>query len=278
MILRVGFFQFNPEFAQVQKNLTKVLTALKGIHADLIVLPELPFTGYCFKDRKQLESLAEEVGDSATIDSLKTLCQEKNLHIVTGFAEKAAGKLFNSAVLVGPGKVLHTYRKLHLFNAEKTYFDPGDTPLEAVSAGDIKIGLMVCFDWAFPEVARILSLKGAQLICQPANLVLAYCQQAMLTRSLENAVFTVTANRHGTEKHSHGRLTFTGQSQITDPQGNVLVRAEPDVDVLSVMEIDIDRASNKRMTDWNDLFADRRPEFYNELVKLAEDKRQVYPS
>jgi len=72
----------------------------------------------------------------------------------------------------------------------------------------MRVGMMVCFDWAFPEVARALALKGADLIGHPANLVLTYCQQAMVTRCIENLVFAVTANRYGTEERPHGELTL----------------------------------------------------------------------
>ena len=274
-MFKIGYYQFEPHFGMVQKNLERVLSALTDVQADLIVLPELPFTGYYFKDREELNDLAEDVNDSSTIERLKNFCRQQDLYIVTGFAEKATDKIFNSAILIGPGKIVHTYRKLHLFNTEKDYFDPGDTSLEVALVRDVKIGLMVCFDWVFPEVARILALKGADILCHPANLVLTYCQQAMLTRSLENSVFTVTANRYGTEKQPHGELTFTGQSQITDPKGNLLSRAKPHADSLPVIEIDIDSARDKKITDKNDLFSDRRPEFYNELSKRQNLKKNV---
>lgn len=266
-MFKIGYYQFEPHFGMVQKNLERILSALTDVQADLIVLPELPFTGYYFKDRKELKDLAEDVNDSSTIERLKGFCQQQDLYIVTGFAEKAADKVFNSAVLIGPGKIVHTYRKLHLFNTEKDYFDPGDTPLEVALVRDVKIGLMVCFDWIFPEVARMLALKGADILCHPANLVLTYCQQAMRTRSIENSVFTVTANRYGTEKRPHGALTFTGQSQITDPQGTLLSRAEPKADSLSVVDIDVALARDKKITAKNDLFSDRRPQFYHEITK-----------
>ncbi len=265
MLHRIGFYQFNPQFGQIQENLDKVIYALQGVKADIIVLPELPFTGYNFKDRAELAGLAEEVEISLTLDSLKSLCKKQDLHIVTGFAEKHANKIFNSAVLIGPGGVFSVYRKLHLFNTEKNYFDPGNTPLEVVKVNDIPIGLMVCFDWAFPEVARILALKGAHLICHPSNLVLNYCQQAMVTRSLENGVYTVTANRYGTETRPHGEMAFTGQSQITAPGGELMYRAKADQEELTILGIDTDLAADKSMTAQNDLFNDRRPEFYPEI-------------
>lgn len=270
-MLKVGFFQFNPEFGRVRKNLETVLETLEGVRADIIVLPELPFTGYYFKDRNELANLAEPLDDSSTIDALQRLCRRQQLHLVTGFAEKKVDRensdqIFNSALLIGPEHVVHTYRKLHLFNTEKDYFDPGDTPLTVSLVGDVRVGMMVCFDWAFPEVARILALKGADIICHPSNLVLTHCQQAMCTRALENGVFTVTANRYGIESRLQGELTFTGQSQITDPLGKRLCTAKPQEECLSVVEIDVSRARDKQLTTKNNLFEDRRPDKYQSLL------------
>jgi predicted amidohydrolase len=267
LMLKTGFFQFHPLFGDVKTNLNKIISALNKVEADLVVLPELAFTGYYFNSRAELEHLAEDPKDSAIVDGLKKFCKTHQLYMVTGFAEKASDKVFNSALLFGPEGMIHTYRKLHLFNTEKDYFDPGDTPLDVISVRGIKIGLMVCFDWIFPEVARILSLKGADILCHPANLVLSYCQQAMLTRSLENRVFTITANRYGTETRPHGELTFTGQSQITSPGGQLLYRAKPDTEELHILEINIDKAREKKVTDRNDVLRDRRPSFYHDLIK-----------
>jgi hypothetical protein len=133
---RVGFFQFAPKFGEVANNLSKIVSALRGAEADIIVLPELAFTGYFFKDRSELSSLAEDPAKSPTVSSLIALCRDRNFFLVTGFAEKSADKIFNSALLVGGDGVLHTYRKLHLFNTEREYFDPGDTPLETIELRD----------------------------------------------------------------------------------------------------------------------------------------------
>jgi len=267
-MFRIGFFQFEPKFGEVEMNLAKVLSALQDVDADLVVLPELAFTGYYFKDRSELMSLCEDPKTSRTVDGLIRLCRKRDFFLVTGFAEKCADKIFNSALLIGPQGVLRTYRKLHLFNTEKENFDPGDTPLETVDVRGAKIGMMVCFDWAFPEVARILSLQGAEILCHPSNLVLDWCQKAMVTRCLENAVFAVTANRIGADVPPHGELTFTGQSQVIAPKGEIVHRAAPDQEELYIAEIDLGLARNKFMTPKNDLFRDRRPEFYTSLSHL----------
>lgn len=266
-MLRVGFFQFDPKFGEVAVNLSKVVSALRGAEADIIVLPELAFTGYFFENRSELASLAENPSKSPTVSSLIALCRDRDLFLVTGFAEKSADKIFNSALVIGGDGILHTYRKLHLFNTEKEYFDPGDTPLDTIELRGVKIGVMVCFDWTFPEVARVLALQGADLLCHPSNLVLTYCQQAMLTRCLENFVFAVTANRFGSEIRPRGTLTFTGQSQLAGPKGELVYRAKPGEEELFIAEIDVSKAWDKSMTQMNNLLEDRRPEYYTKLIE-----------
>ena len=265
--LKIGYFQFHPIFGKVERNLRKVVTALQDVEADLVVLPELAFTGYYFRDREESAALAEDPKSSRTVASLVALCKERNLYLVTGFAEKAHDKVFNSALLLGPNGIEHTYRKLHLFNEEKHWFDPGDTPLEVQEVRDARIGIMICFDWIFPEVTRTLAVLGADIICHPSNLVLSYCQQTMLSRCLENAVFAVTANRFGADRRPHGELRFTGKSQTVAPKGVLLHRAPSQRQELFVTEIDLSLARDKHITALNQVFEDRRPRFYAPLCQ-----------
>ena len=265
-MLRVGYYQFRPLFGKVQRNVKTVLGALSKVSADIIVLPELPFTGYYFKDRDEVMALSEDPERSSTVDSLVALCKQKDFHLVTGFAEKRKDKYFNSALLIGPDGIEHIYRKLHLFNEEKSWFDTGDIALDVQDVRGARVGLMVCFDWVFPEVARILSIKGADVVCHPANLVLACCQRTMLTRCLENSVFAVTANRFGVDRRPHGELRFTGKSQIVAPDGELLNRAPSQRQATCVMAIDLEEARDKAITPMNQLLEDRRPEFYRSIV------------
>ncbi len=266
-MVRVGFFQFAPKFGEVATNLSKVVTALRGAKADIIVLPELAFTGYFFQDRSELASMAQDPAKSPIVHSLTDLCRDNDFFLVTGFAEKNADKIFNSALVVGGDGIIHTYRKLHLFNTEKEYFDPGDTQLNTVELRGVKIGIMVCYDWAFPEVARVLALQGADLLCHPSNLVLTYCQQAMRTRCLENSVFSVTANRIGSDIRPRGTLTFTGKSQLVEPGGELVYQAKQNDEELFIAEIDPSMARDKSMTERNNLLGDRRPEYYTQLIE-----------
>jgi predicted amidohydrolase len=269
-MLRAGYFQFRPEFGHTAKNLNKVIHTLKNADADLIVLPELAFTGYYFKNRHEVKYLAEDPKDSSIVKSLTALCRHKKFHIVTGFAEKARDKYFNSALLIGPKGLIHTYRKIHLFNLENKWFDPGDTPLSVQNVKSCKTGMMICFDWIFPEVARILALQGADIICHPSNLVLDYCQQAMLTRCLENSVFAITCNRYGGDIRPQGEILFTGKSQMAAPKGILLKRAPSQKEQLFITGIDFREARNKHMTPMNDLMKDRRPLFYQSLVSKKQ--------
>jgi predicted amidohydrolase len=266
-LLKVGYYQFSPEFGAPYNNLERIRSVLAGVEADIVVLPELAFTGYYFQDREELRSFAENISESSLVESLCQICSDNDFYLVTGFAEREKEKLFNSALLIGPPGVLCCYRKLHLFNTEKEYFDPGDTPLGTVEIRGAKVGLMICFDWIFPEVARTLGVLGADILCHPSNLVLSYCQKTMRTRCLENSVFAVTANRTGSELRPRGELAFTGQSQIVGPKGDVIVRSNSEKEELILRDIDISSARDKSITDNNNLLLDRRPEYYTALIQ-----------
>jgi predicted amidohydrolase len=109
---------------------------------------------------------------------------------------------------------------------------------------------------------RGLCLRGADVVVQPANLVLPWCQQVMTARSIENRVFTVTANRVGVESARGTRLEFTGRSQVTSPSGELLLSAPSDAEHAAAFEIDPALARDKHINPLNDLFADRRTDLY----------------
>lgn len=269
--MKVGFYQFRPLFGKPGHNCKKIVKALQSTEADLVVLPELALPGYYFKDKAESLEYAEDPADSPRLDALAKVASEKNMHIVVGFSEKAGTQCFNSAALIGPNGIEHIYRKIHLFNEEKFCFDPGDTPFVVNDIKGVKIGIMICFDWVFPEVTRAFAMQGAQIICQPSNLVLSFCQQSMLTRCIENNVFAVTANRYGTDKRPQGSLKFTGKSQIVAPGGQLLHRAASQRDEVYITEINPNDANDKMITRHNHLFDDRRPEFYSMLNQPGEN-------
>jgi predicted amidohydrolase len=258
----VGFVQFHPVFGDRDANLRSLIETLRDLEADLLVLPELPFTGYYFGSRAEAMALAESPRRSAIVESLVEHCKARDVHIVTGFAERDGDRCFNASLLLWRRGVKRTYRKLHLFNEEKRWFDPGNLPLSVDRVGGCRVGMMVCYDWVVPEVARTLALRGAQVIAHPANLVLPLAQRAMITRCIENGVFSITANRTGADRCRQGAIRFTGRSQIVDPKGELLFRAPARGVLAHVEPIDPARTNDKSLTPRNHLLRDRRPEFY----------------
>ena len=266
--MKAGFFQTSPVFGHVEENVETVVERIKRISAVLVILPELFSTGYQFKSKRELASLAEEIPGGYTTRRLAESAKESKLFIVAGIAERSGRALYNSSVLIGPKGVVGLYRKLHLFWNEKRLFTPGNLPLEVHNlgrrVGGARVGMMICFDWLFPEAARTLALKGADIICHPSNLVLPHCPQAMITRCLENRLYAVTANRVGREKRLKGApLKFIGQSQVVAPNGKVLCRASGIKEELRTVTIDLKLARDKRVTSKNNALKDRREEFYH---------------
>jgi predicted amidohydrolase len=265
--MRAGFIQFAPVLGDIDRNMTEIRRLVEGVDADLVVLPELCNTGYHFITRQEVESLAEKIPDGKTTQTLCHLAKAMSVHIVAGLIEESGDRCYNASVLVGPEGYIAKYRKIHLFFEETLWFDPGEQEPVVHDIGICRVGMMICFDWFFPEMARILALKGADVICHCANLVLPFCQEAMVTRSLENHVFSVTANRTGTETRGEKSLRFTGKSQITGPDGAILCRTGRASEEVGVVEIDIRKAREKSINPYNDLFKDRRTEYYGELIK-----------
>lgn len=261
--MRAGYVQFSPEFGKKEENLERIRELVPKVKAELLVLPELCSTGYAFRSKKEVYELSEEIPDGQTTRFLMNLAKDKNAHLVAGIAERSGGKFYNSAVLVSPEGKVEVYRKAHLFFKEKKFFSKGNTPFRVHDTGKARIGIMVCFDWAFPEVVRILAMKGADVICQPANLVLPYCQTAMLGAAIQNRVFIITANRTGVERG----LRFTGMSQIVSPTMEVLARSNKTAEEAKVVEIDVREARNKRITKLNDVFKDRRVDLFGAICK-----------
>jgi len=210
--LRAGYVQNSPILGQVQHNLDDVWRQLGDERFELLVLPELFSSGYFFGSRDALRLCAEEAGHGPVSNFMIKLAGRIKGHVVGGFAELDGDRIYNSAALVGPEGIRRVYRKIHLFDGEKLLFDQAEGPFWVEDIGQCRVGVMVCFDWYFPEAARTLALKGADIIAHPSNLVLPHCPEAMKTRALENRVFTITANRVGSDRQGHRSLSFIGRS------------------------------------------------------------------
>jgi len=245
--MRTGFVQMNSKLLDVEGNIDRALKLIGNKKTDLIVLPELFNTGYNFRSRREVARVAEPVPGGITTEVLKDFSKRDGATVVAGIAERKGQSFFNAAVVVKNGKYLGTYRKVHLFYNEKKFFKPGK---EFKVFG--RVGVMVCFDWYFPESARSLMLKGAEIIAHP------HCPDSMKTRALENGVYVITADRVGVERG----LRFIGLSQIVNPRGQVLYRASGTREECVVRDIDLKLARNKSITPRNNLLRDRAPLAY----------------
>lgn len=263
--MKVGFFQFAPQFGEIQQNLELIVEAIHSFQGDLLVLPELALSGYQFVSHEEAWELAEDVPSGSICQRLEQAIGSRALHVVVGLAERGQDCVYNSAVLIGPKGYLGTYRKTHLFFEETLWFAPGNTGFHVWDIGQAKVGLLVCFDWFYPEAARTLALKGADILCHPSNLVLPHCPDAMITRCLENRVFAITANRVGKEQRGNKEaLSFIGWSEIVAPNGQIVHRASRTEQELYTCEIVVDEARNKHINPYNDLLRDRQPQWYVE--------------
>lgn len=255
--------QTEPRFGEVDANLAAAETLLGDLRPGLLVLPELCSTGYAFRDRAEARGMAERFPDGPTLAWLARTSARTGGVVVGGYVERDGDRLYNAAAVFAAGRPCVSYRKVHLFGFEGEVFDAGPGPFPVVEHRGLRVGVMICFDWRFPEAARTLALAGADVIAHPSNLVTTLCTAAMVTRALENGVYAVTADRVGTEhRPPRPALTFTGRSLIVGPRGDRLAEAPAEGPARIAADLDPAAARNKLLGSGNDLVRDRRPETY----------------
>jgi predicted amidohydrolase len=277
---RVAVIQFDPKVGlenleanalAVRKRLVKAVT--EG--ANLIVLPELATTGYCFESRTEAFAHAETVPEGKTIRDWESFASQHQVYIVGCLPELEGDQLFDTAVLVGPDGYIGKYRKTHLWNEEKLLFTPGNLGFSVFETKIGRIGLLVCWDIWFPETARIVSQLGADIICIPTGWVWTppplydasgTCMAAYLTMTAAHAnnVFIATADRIGVERGAG----FMGNSLIAGTNGWPIGRiAGPDEDTILYADIDVVQARTAPIwNQLNDLMRDRRTDLYDQLL------------
>lgn len=259
--MRLAVIQTDPKFGEVTANVRDALAMAEGVAADLLVLPELCNTGYNFVSKQEVTKLAEPP-DGPTFQAFESYARKSSRYVVYGFAEKSGRSYYNSAAIVGPEGIVGLYRKVHLYNKEGLFFSPGDLGFQVFRLPFGTVGVMICFDWIYPEAARTLAIKGAQLIAHPSNLVMPYCPDAMVTRCLENRVFAATADRVGVEDRGGLKFEYRGMSEIVSPKGEILQRLGESEPGVAMAELDLSAAKNKKINAYNDLLRDLRPEVY----------------
>ncbi|TNJ39119.1 carbon-nitrogen hydrolase [Chlorobaculum thiosulfatiphilum] len=268
-MIRLATVQFTPRLGEREANLEAIQKLLDPVEAEVVILPELCTSGYFFVTREVLAPLAEAPGGVACV-FFQRLAEAKRAIIVAGMPEVADGLFYNSVFVFRPGVPEPLiYRKAHLFYKERFVFEPGDTAFPVIRDErlDLSIGIMLCYDWRFPEVSRVLALDGAELIACPSNLVTDAWRKVMPARAIENKVYVAVANRCGTETRCGETLLFKGCSAVYDSYGEPVALAGADGDRVLLAEIDPRPCRDKRFNEFNDIFADRRPELYGAICR-----------
>lgn len=271
--MKIAGVQMDVRLGETEANLTRMTEFLRQTTtagARLTIFPECVVTGYCFGSLAEGQPYAEPIPGPAT-ERMTSLCRELDTFCIFGMLEAHAGRVFNAAVLVGPEGVGGSYRKVHLpYLGIDMHTTPGDRPFAVHEAGELRIGMNICYDVAFPEAARCLALLGADLIALPTNWPPgAECMAAhsIATRAMENAVYYAAVNRVGTERG----FRFLGHSSICAPDGTVLARASDSEEEILYAEVDPQQSRRKhlvRVPDKHEInrIADRRPEMYTLLT------------
>ena len=226
--------------------------------ARLLVLPECFATGYNI-GAERLASLAEPAG-GAIERELRAISGETGVAVLCGTVERGGGAVRNVAVLADHGRTLTTARKTHLFGeVDRSAFTAGDELPAIVALDGVAVGILICFDIEFPEAARALASRGAQLIAVPTSLMSSaevVAEILVPARAVENQVFVAYANRVGEE----GDLHYVGRSCVVGPDG-LLAAAGADEETLLVADLDL--AAIDRSRAGHDYLQERRPGVYD---------------
>jgi len=275
--VKVAAVQMKVQQLDPEANLAKIAGVLEKIDAEesveLAVFPELCTAGYVVgRDKEFMRSYlraAQKIPGPIT-EALGELARKHRIYIVAGILEEHAvvtATMYNSAVLIGPsGELVGVHRKVHIPSEEKHYFYPGSV-FEVFTTALGKIGMLICADNSFPESARILSLKGAEIVCVADGKSALTVSREMYwrvvsCRAFENQNFFVACNRIG---RGDDRV-FCGGSCIVQPTGEYITRSE--VDTEDLVRGTLRAETMYEIRTWKTRYRDRRPELYGPLCQL----------
>ncbi len=274
-------------------NLKQAISSVENacsLGADVVCFPELFLTGYfCQTEDTSCFDLAEPIPGPTTDRFCREAKKRKVFILCPLFERRAPGVYHNSVVLVGPeGEIHGVYRKMHIPDDpgwfEKFYFTPGDTGFLCFAAGRVNISALICWDQWFPEAARIVSLKGAEIIFYPTaigwradedeqskSVQLEAWKTVQRAHAISNGIYVATANRVGFEhmRENGGGINFWGNSFVCNPEGVVISEASGDKEEIILADIDIGKIEQTRR-NWPFL-RDRRIDTYSEIQQRFID-------
>lgn len=265
VFLKLTLGQFEPIVGEKETNLQKMSNIMEQAAkdgSDLVLFPELCLTGYFIQDIA--EDMAEPM-DGPSIQQMKKLCADYQLHTVFSWAEQGDdGLIYNSACLISDeGNILGNYRKVHVYGRENEVFEKGDS-FDVFDSKLGRIGIMICYDADFPEVARILALKGAEIILIPTNNFHPYGRYQrtyVKSRSMENELPVAICNRTGQEQE----LQYFGESAVYDAHGYELALLG-DREESPTIDVPMDTAKDEQLNYLNN----RMPSTFGTLTMEDE--------
>ena len=228
---KVAVYQMEISPAKKEENLKRVKKKLAEHHnleLDLVVLPELFSTGFAYS---HFSGLAEEINTSETLKYLGKISAEQNFSIASSILIKSTKKEIykNVGFILHPIKgTIFTYEKIHLWGNEKDYFQAGTDISEPINIdGKATVGLSICYDMRFPEVAKSMVIKGAEILITVAawpSARLHHFNLLAAARALENTSYHIAVNRMGVDMEPKV-INYKGSSRIVDPLGNIIAGA-----------------------------------------------------
>lgn len=274
--VKIACIQMEPVVGERKSNIQRSANFIEtaaGQGANLIVLPELANSGYVFRSREEAFALSEEVPGGQACEAWSALAARHGLHIVAGICERAGEVLYNSSVVIGPKGHVGTFRKVHLWNEENLYFEPGNLGYPVFKTPIGRIGTFICYDCWFPESFRLCALQGADIVCVPTNWVPipgqdetreAMANILVMAAAHSNSVFIAAADRVGSERGQ----PFIGQSVIVSYTGwPIGGPAGPDKEEIIYAEANLADARRKRnWNEYNQVLRDRRTDVYDEML------------
>ena len=275
-IVKIACCQMEPIVGNKSDNLKKSIQMIEEAAsngANLIVLPELCNSGYVFETREEAFELSEEIPSGESCKSWSKICKKLGVHIVAGINERAGDLLYNSSVVLGPNDYVGTFRKVHLWNEENLFFEPGDLGFPVFKTPIGRISCHICYDSWFPESYRLAALQGADIVCVSTNWVPipgqdkdreAMANILVMAAAHVNSVFIAAADRIGTERGQ----PFIGQSLIASYTGwPIGGPASTDKEEIIYAEANLSDARRKRnWTEYNQPLRDRRKDVYGEML------------
>jgi len=276
--MKLALISARPTIADKAKNIQTMESFIKKTKADIYVFGEYFLSGDRCKD--EFRDLAEPL-DGPSIQHLKKIAKTKHCNIVFGMPCKdnvVDGLVYNAAVLIHPNGTVDSYKKWFLPTSgpfeEKIFFDQGeDLPVFSTSLG--KIGLLICYDLNFPELAKALTLQGADiLICISASPTTTqkYFETLLPARALENTVFVAYVNLAGNQED----LVYWGGSQVYDPLGNLLVKAPYLKESIITCDVNLKLLESARAR--RPVLRDIRPEIYLDLYAFSRHHTKQKPA